>query len=247
MTKSNFLRFFSLNGNELKILACVFMLIDHIGYILFPRIAILRIIGRLAFPIFAFFIAEGCRYTHNKPKYLLFMAILGIAMMIVQYAFTKVIFGNILVCFALSIALIYAIQALKKSFFDPKNTAINHVLWLGVVLLVFIFCMLSCTFLRVDYGFWGVIVPVFVSLVDFRGLDVGKLKAWDNHFVKLILLGIGLLVVALRYGGIQYYSFLALILLAAYNGERGKYTMKYFFYIFYPLHIVLLYGISMLL
>lgn len=48
-----------LNGNMLKIIAAITMTIDHIGAILFPHILILRIIGRIAFPIFAFMIAEG--------------------------------------------------------------------------------------------------------------------------------------------------------------------------------------------
>ena len=57
-----------LTGNALKILAALFMTIDHIGVMLFPRVLVLRIIGRLALPIFAFMIAEGCKYTRNKKK-----------------------------------------------------------------------------------------------------------------------------------------------------------------------------------
>ena len=63
------LRIFS--SSTLKLLACLFMLIDHAGLLLFPRYKIFRIIGRLAFPIFAYLIAEGCRYTRNKLKHFL--------------------------------------------------------------------------------------------------------------------------------------------------------------------------------
>ena len=59
---------FGLSGNALKIIGAITMLIDHMGVVLFPGIAILRIIGRISFPIFAFMIAEGCRYTKNKLK-----------------------------------------------------------------------------------------------------------------------------------------------------------------------------------
>ena len=59
-----------LSGSSLKIIAVISMLIDHIGYILLPEVAFLRYIGRLAFPIFAYMIAEGCRYTKNRAKYL---------------------------------------------------------------------------------------------------------------------------------------------------------------------------------
>ena len=57
-----------LNGNHLKLIAAFSMLLDHAGILLFPQIRMLRIIGRLAYPIFAFMIAEGCRYTKNKAK-----------------------------------------------------------------------------------------------------------------------------------------------------------------------------------
>ena len=60
-----------LSGNSLKIIAAFAMLIDHVGIMFFPTVAIYRIIGRISFPIFAFMIAEGCRYTRNKLKYIL--------------------------------------------------------------------------------------------------------------------------------------------------------------------------------
>ena len=52
-----------LNSNQLKLIAAVSMLLDHVGYFLFPTVTVFRILGRLAFPIFAFCISEGCRYT----------------------------------------------------------------------------------------------------------------------------------------------------------------------------------------
>ena len=58
-----------LNGNHLKLIAVFTMLLDHVGILLFPQIRLLRILGRLAYPIFAFMIAEGCRYTKNKLRY----------------------------------------------------------------------------------------------------------------------------------------------------------------------------------
>ena len=60
-----------LSGNMLKIIAAVSMFIDHMGAVLFPGVMIFRILGRIAFPIFAFMIAEGCRYTKNRIKYFL--------------------------------------------------------------------------------------------------------------------------------------------------------------------------------
>ena len=68
----------TLSGNALKIIACVSMFIDHASLMLFPEIIWLRYIGRLAFPIFAFLISEGCRYTKNKLNYFLSVFILGV-------------------------------------------------------------------------------------------------------------------------------------------------------------------------
>ena len=59
------MKFGFLSSNILKIVACISMLLDHIGFIFFPQYIIFRILGRVAFPIFAFMIAEGCYYTKN--------------------------------------------------------------------------------------------------------------------------------------------------------------------------------------
>ena len=59
-----------MNSTVLKLIGIASMTIDHIGYFIFPQYTILRVIGRLAYPIFAYMIAEGCRYTKNKKRYL---------------------------------------------------------------------------------------------------------------------------------------------------------------------------------
>ena len=64
-----------LDGGTLKLMAAALMLIDHVGAILLPETVILRCIGRLAFPVFAFFIAEGYAHTRSFGRYLLRMAI----------------------------------------------------------------------------------------------------------------------------------------------------------------------------
>ena len=64
-------KFKILTNNALKIIACVSMIFDHIGIIMFPTAIWLRAIGRLAYPLFAFCIAEGCYYTKDKIKHLI--------------------------------------------------------------------------------------------------------------------------------------------------------------------------------
>lgn len=73
-----------LSGNALKIIACVSMLVDHIGMILFPDVVALRIVGRLAIPLFAFTFAEGCYYSHKRSARFALILILG-----VFYAFSE--------------------------------------------------------------------------------------------------------------------------------------------------------------
>ena len=67
-----------LSNNTLKIIAALAMLADHVGYLLFPDVTVLRIIGRLAFPIFAFTIAEGCKYTRKAEDEIFLLRILSI-------------------------------------------------------------------------------------------------------------------------------------------------------------------------
>ena len=92
-----------LSNNQLKILAIITMFIDHFGLQLFPQLKILRIIGRIALPIFAYMIAEGCFYTKNRLKYLLQLLILGlgchilICCSLVYHSVTLVILSIILI------------------------------------------------------------------------------------------------------------------------------------------------------
>ena len=67
-------KFPGFTGNELKLIAMIAMTCDHVGLQLLPGVPVLRIIGRLALPIYAYMIAEGCRYTRSRKKYLLRIA-----------------------------------------------------------------------------------------------------------------------------------------------------------------------------
>lgn len=219
-----------LNGNSLKILAAIFMTIDHIGVLLLPQVPILRIIGRLALPIFAFMIAEGCRYTRSKKKYFGTIFGLGLVCQIVYYFFDGSMYLSILITFSLSILTIYALQNLKE-----KNTTASGVLFLCTVLAVW---LLNLVF-TIDYGFWGCMLPVFPAAL--QGTE------YDQLPIRIGMLGVGLIFLSLAIGGIQIWSLLAIPLLLCYNGKRGSWNLKYFFYIFYPVHLVVLEGIAMLM
>ena len=72
------IRYFSLTSNQLKLIACFSMLLDHTAILLLPNLIFLRYIGRLAMPIFAYFIAEGCKNTSSLPKYFGRVFLLGV-------------------------------------------------------------------------------------------------------------------------------------------------------------------------
>lgn len=226
-----------LSGNVLKVIAALSMLIDHIGYILLPQVEILRIIGRLAFPIFAFMISEGCMYTQNKARYLLTTSALALLCQIVYYLFDKSLDMCILVTFSLSILTIYALQNFKNAISAKDCSAILRVLAGGMFLLVIILVYLLNQRLFIDYGFWGCMAPVAASLLRENEADIYK---------RVLLMGVVLVIIAITHGGNQFYSLLAVPLLLLYSGERGRWKMKYFFYIFYPLHLAVLQGIYML-
>ena len=218
-----------LTGNALKILAAIFMTIDHIGAILFPRVLILRIIGRLALPIYAFMIAEGCKYTRNRKKYFGMVFGLGAVCQIVYYLFDGSLYFSILITFSLSILMIYALQYWKQN-----KTVLSGLVFGMSVLAVYILNR----WLTIDYGFWGCMLPVFAALPHSTDRD--------SLPMNTAMLGIGLVFLGLSTDAIQCLALLALPLLYAYNGKRGKLNLKYFFYIFYPTHLVVLEGIAML-
>ena len=221
-----------LSGSQLKLIGAACMLLDHVGELLFPRIRLFRILGRLAYPIFAFMIAEGCRYTRNKLRYFLMVFALGVGCQAVYFLTTGDTKLNILLTFSWSVLLIYALQAA-----DHAEGWKKEALWSFTFAACFLGVYGLDQIVQFDYGFWGVMTPVFVSFAH--------LQKWPN-WAAVLLLGIGLVLVGTDYVPMQNYALLALPLLLLYSGEPGKHRMKYFFYIFYPVHLAVLQGIAWL-
>lgn len=239
-----------LNGNALKIIGAILMTIDHIGYIFFPKLMILRYIGRLSFPIFALMISEGAKYTKNKFKYFFLVFLVGAICQLFYYFFSNYsLHMNILITFSLSILLIYVLQFTKYLLFNTSlNKVMKIVLSIAILLCSFTSVYLLSEVISFDYRIWGILTPVFASLFDFRNINVpAKLKKIDNYYLRLICLELGVFLVSLHSWKFQAYSLLAIFILLFYSEQKGKYNMKYFFYLFYPLHLAFLYGISILL
>lgn len=241
-------RFAVLSGNTLKIIAAVSMLIDHVGFIFFPGTQIFRILGRLALPIFAFMIAEGCRYTRNKLKYFLSIFILAAICQIVYFLYDGDTDMCVLVTFSLSILLIYTLQFFKGKLFADDTSLFTKILSALPFILLSAAVYFLNMFVIIDYGFFGCFLPVFASAFHKPvNCSTTIFEKIDRIPVHVITLGIGILLLALYYGGIQYFMLFAVPLLLLYSGKRGKKKMKYFFYIFYPTHLAALQGLYMLI
>ena len=223
-----------LNNNQLKLLAMFFMLLDHIGVQLFPGCIVLRIVGRIAFPIFAYMIAEGCFYTKNRGKYLGMIAALAVGCQLVYYFAMGSLYQSVLITFTLSILVIFAVD-----FFIKKRTFGRGCL-MAVAILGVMFAAVVAPILwksqgfQIDYGILGVMLPIAVYYMPN--------KAWKITAVAALLS-----IRAAIYGEIGWFALAAVPLLALYNGQRGKYRLKYLFYIFYPTHLVAIYVISLLM
>lgn len=222
-----------LSNNQLKIIAMISMFLDHLGMTLFPNVIILRIIGRLAFPIFAYMIAEGCFYTKNRVKYLLHLLILGLVCQLVFFFVSNSLYQGILLTFSLSIIMIYSIDYFLKnktilSFFITFIIVLTIIIISGVLPIIF-----KKTGFEFDYGLIGLLVPVVIYYSKYK-------------LIKLIMLSIFIVLLAIEYNSLAYYSFLSLPLLFLYNNTRGKYNLKYLFYIFYPLHLIIVYLLDLI-
>ena len=119
-----------MTSNMIKLIACISMFIDHAGLQLFDNNIIMRSVGRLAMPLFAFFIGEGCRHTSNRLKYFLRVFVLGV---ICQIAYTAneiasgsfcSVYLNILFTFSISILICFAYLNFEESKSKSKGAAI---------------------------------------------------------------------------------------------------------------------------
>lgn len=195
-----------LNAFTLKIIALLSMTIDHIGYFLYPQYTILRIIGRIAFVIFAYFSANAYFYTRNKELYFVRLLVFGLLIDLVAYLTNNYYVSNIFITLSLGFLSIYA--------FDKKKYYLLLVLLVPMVLNI-----------EYDYGFYGVAL-VFASY-------------YLRSKIGFLLIVNAFLVMVFDLSNIQLYSSIGLLLLMFYNNEQGP-KMKYFFYLYYPIHIIII-------
>lgn len=223
-----------ISADVLKWIAIITMLIDHIGaaivektnIILLPygKILdyILRYIGRLSFPIFCFLLVEGFFHTRSRQKYLCNLLIFAV---LSELPFEISFLGEIIVGFrnvfwtlAIGMIMMMLLEKIKERVSAQQNL---------FFILIVAACAVLAQLLQTDYGAVGILL-IFILY-----------KTREDRKQQCILGAI-----AMCY---EITAPLAFLLLYHYNGVRKQKSLKYFFYAFYPLHLLLLYWIRALI
>lgn len=234
-----------LSGSTLKLIAIVCMLIDHIGAVIVERHyltlrlavsghaaaealqtadIILRGIGRIAFPLFCFLLVQGYLHTRSKPKYLRNLGLFSLISEVpFDLAFRGTLFDasyqNVFFTLAIGLAVIWILDMLRQSELPiPAKYLLYPV-------AVCIGCALAYV-CHTDYSFWGILTIVVFYLLRFQ-------KVYAAFFACLILNVMN---------GNELPALLCIPLIGLYNNRRGL-KLKYFFYLFYPVHLLLLWGV----
>lgn len=237
--------FQGLTGNQLRVMGMVAVLIDNVGAVVIQG-GILhaadralcqsitatqsghiwmiagracRYCGRLAFPIFAFLVAEEFVRTRDRNRYALRMLVCAVISEVpfdlaVYHKVFYPYYQNMLFTLFIGIMVIYVMECTRN-------------LWLHFAALL-AGCALAWL-LQTDYNVIGVLL--IVAMYWFRHSEMAQLEA-------------GVVLCAVE--SVSYYcvSALAYVPIVMYNGRRGAFQLKYLFYVFYPVHLVVLYGLS---
>lgn len=282
-------KLFKIDNFVLKIIACLTMLCDHLGVFLdmylsgnavTTAVLVLRTIGRLALPIFAFLIVEGALHTKNMKMYILrigiMAAIIAIALLVIQYAGIIQTYGfsttNIFILFLLALLTIFCLNQ-KKWFKLFAIFPIAYVVFIYVIQVIpnlYIINYIPKAFIP-DYGLYGfVLILVSYFILKYYNFSISKVfndpsleEAYKetteyrikyNLFAALPIIILSLTITVFRYVApvlntmpvdLQSYAALASVFIFLYSGKIGynNKIVKYGFYAFYPVHIVLLFAI----
>ncbi len=219
----------------LKIIAFLTMIIDHTGLIFYPNSLIFRIIGRISFPIFCFFIVEGFSHTKNIRKYLGRILILALISEVIfdLLLFDKAIcFDRQNTCFELLLGLftIYIFDLLIKNKYKISP------------MVLLIFSIYLSNILNLDYSYNGIILIFCFYLVN--KLKLSKIK-------RILYLSLSIIIFftisIISTPNITYLGiFLSIPFILLYNGKLGYNNkfIQYLFYLLYPLHLLILLVLS---
>ena len=220
-----------MSQEQLKLIACITMLLDHIGVVFFPG-SFLRMIGRIALPIYCYLLSEGVFHTRNRYRYgcrLLFAAMLA------EMPFDLVSsgtwnWGKQSVMVTLLVGYLFCTGADQVSSVSGRVLLLVPFVWLGEVL-------------RVDYGGWGVMMIGMFFLT--RDLPQSRLlQTVCLVTISLVMskskISLGNLLIPL-----QLFAVLAMMPICLYDGRKtvASKWIQWGFYLFYPVHLLALYVI----
>ena len=193
------------------------MFLDHYHYIIGGS-KILNVVGRIAFPIFAFTLSEGYVHTRSLKKYLFRLFIFAVSIQMPSILFGYDYSMNIFFTLFLGLLSIYIFNL-------KKINIIFKIILIGFVLLF------SQKF-KLDYGMYGILL-----IMNFNIFRDYKFKILMNFLVLNVFNMIFPKVFDLV--DTQFFSLISLVFIFMYNGKKGR-SMKYFFYLFYPIHFFIL-------
>lgn len=214
--------------NFLKILAVLTMLIDHMAFLVLEVSGceeiyeIMRIIGRISFPLFCFVFVQGFLSTHNLRKYMERIFIFAVLSEIpYDLMFSRKLVSldaqNVLWTFLIAIVALYFMQKFAGNLFAEA--------------IVMVLGSIVAWYFKTDYSYIGVLLIIMLYYLRFnRGYQV----------ISGLLLCLS--------GGLEIYAVFGLALCYFYSEEKQERQLpKYFFYAFYPAHLLILWGISVFL
>ena len=229
----------------LKIISMITMCVDHVGNACLHHVTFMNLIGRIAFPIFAFQISEGYINTKNLKKYFLrlflFALISQIPFMLFSSLYTEGFTLNIFATLFFGLVAIFAHdKILHGKFTFSKNTRLDfwlkQLVGISIAVLIGILAQL-CNF---DYGFFGIAIIFMFYLFknDKLAMVISFVTACILKYgINIILYGFNIWYILL---GI--FTILPIIFICLYNGKQGK-KVKYLLYAFYPVHLLIIYFI----
>lgn len=234
----NFPRFTGLNSAQLKVFAIVTMLIDHFGLVIvyyallystYPALVahqdllwdiyhLLRDIGRTAFPVFLFFLVQGFIHTHDRKAYAIRLFAFGILSEIpfnlcVDQMFFSTAHQNVMWSLLIGFLMMWALDILSQKEIPESVKILLSIAVIAAASLI-------ARGLKTDYSYKGILILAVLYFVRF------------NRKLTLVALVICFLW--------ELPAIFAVIPIAFYNGQRGN-MPKYFFYWFYPVHLLLLF------
>lgn len=229
-----------MNKLHLKLIAAITMVFDHAAIIFLPpdsnAYSIFRLIGRISFVLFAYMIAEGFHKTKNFKNYILRLAVLALGIELFLIGFYLVFEINYILQFNIIWTLLLGLISLFLFYHN------NQYLKLLVIPIVVI-----SEYLGLSYGAYGVLMILFFGLYNNKFTNLFHLVFLNLLFIDQPLLSLTNLAEYAKFPAIQWFSVMGIVFIFLYNGNFGKYRLKWFFYIFYPAHLVVLYLINLLI